>query len=57
MKGKGINDVHFQRTRSANEESVMRKSMGKKGRFCVFDESSVHNKRTGNMLVRSILFV
>ena len=40
MKGKGINDVHFQRSR--NEEGVMSKSMGEEnGRFCVFYGSSV----------------
>ena len=44
--------------RSANEESVMRKKVwGKNDGFACLMEAQFNNKRTGNMLVRSILFV
>ena len=42
---------------SCIEESVMSKSMGKNDGFACLMEAQFNNKRTGNMLVRSILFV
>ena len=42
---------------SRSEESVMSKSMGKNDGFACLMEAQFNNKRTGNMLVRSILCV
>ena len=42
---------------SRSEESVMSKSMGKNDGFACLMEAQFNNKRTGNVLVRSILCV
>ena len=42
---------------SCIEESVMSKSMGKNDGFACLMEAQFNNKRTGNVLVRSILCV
>ena len=41
--------------RCRNEESVMSKSMGVKYGFACLKEAQFNNKRTGNVLVRSML--
>ena len=43
--------------RSRSEESVMSKSMGKNDGFASLMEAQFNNKRTGNVVVRSILCV
>ena len=54
MKGKGINDVHFQKEpqrRKRREQKYGEKTTV----FACLMEAQFNNKRTGNVLSRSIL--
>ena len=56
MKGKGINDVHFQnvwQSRKRHEQKYVENTDG----FACLMEAQFNHKRTGNVLVRSILCV
>ena len=54
MKGKGINDVHFQKE-SQRRKRREQKYGEKTTVFACLMEAQFNNKRTGNVLFRSIL--
>ena len=55
MKRKGINDVHFQKESQSRKRHEQK--YGENDGFACLMEAQFNNKRTGNVLVRSILCV